>query len=81
MFLPITGGQIKDKGHALGFDLVIDPLVYESQGTYQLEGGGRSGLFVDPSEKLVVTLFVPSVYSWVPESVLGTKQIIWSSLE
>ncbi|QMV43098.1 serine hydrolase domain-containing protein [Cohnella cholangitidis] len=75
------GGQIKDKGHALGFDLVIDPLVYESQGTYQLEGGGRSGLFVDPSEKLVVTLFVPSVYSWVPESVLGTKQIIWSSLE
>lgn len=74
------GGMIKDKGHALGLDLAIDHLSFESQGTFQLEGGGRSALFVDPVEKLVVVLFVPSVYSWVPESVLGTKQIIWSSL-
>lgn len=75
------GGMIKDKGHALGLDLAIDHLSFESQGTFQLEGSGRSALFVDPVEKLVVILFVPSVYSWIPESVLGTKQIIWSSLK
>ncbi|QJD83066.1 serine hydrolase domain-containing protein [Cohnella herbarum] len=75
------GGKIKDKGHALGLDLTISPLNFESQGTFQLEGGGRSALFVDPAENLVVVLFVPSVYSWVPLSVLGTKQIIWSSLK
>ncbi|MGM1046345.1 MAG: serine hydrolase domain-containing protein [Bacillota bacterium] len=74
------GGKIKDKGHALGLDLAIDHLSFESQGTFQLEGAGRSGLFVDPVEKLVVVLFVPSIYSWIPESILGTKQIIWSSL-
>ncbi|AJS58452.1 serine hydrolase domain-containing protein [Paenibacillus sp. IHBB 10380] len=74
------GGQIKDKGHALGFDLAINNLTFESEGTFQLEGAGRSGFFVDPVEKLIVVLFVPSIYSWVPESVLGTKQIIWSSL-
>lgn len=74
------GGKIKDKGHALGFDLAINNLSFESEGTFQLEGAGRSGFFVDPVEKLVVVLFVPSIYSWVPESVLGTKQIIWSSL-
>ncbi|OAB40343.1 serine hydrolase domain-containing protein [Paenibacillus antarcticus] len=74
------GGQIKDKGHALGFDLAINHLAYESVGTYQLEGAGRSGFFVDPVENLIVVFFVPSTSSWVPESVLGTKQIIWSSL-
>ncbi|UNK18941.1 beta-lactamase family protein [Paenibacillus sp. N3/727] len=74
------GGKIKDKGHALGLDLAIDHLSFESPGTFQLEGAGRSGLFVDPVEKLVVVLFVPSIYSWIPESILGTKQIIWSSL-
>ncbi|WP_106769188.1 hypothetical protein [Paenibacillus faecalis] len=72
--------MIKDKGHALGLDLAIDHLSFESPGTFQLEGSGRSGLFVDPVEKLVVVMFVPSIYSWVPESILGTKQIIWSSL-
>lgn len=75
------GSMIKDKGHALGLDLAIDHLSFESQGTFQLEGSGRSALFVDPVEKLVVVLFVPSLYSWIPESVLGTKQIIWSSLK
>lgn len=74
------GGQIKDKGHALGFDLAIHSTSYESQGTYQLEGAGRIALFVDPAESMVVVLLVPSVHSWVPRSVLGTKQIIWSSL-
>lgn len=75
------GGKIKDKGHALGFDLAIDHLSFESIGTYQLEGAGRSALFIDPVEDMVVVLFVPSVYSWVPHSILGTKQIIWSSLK
>ncbi|WP_332262445.1 serine hydrolase domain-containing protein [Paenibacillus sp. GSMTC-2017] len=75
------GGKIKDKGHALGIDLAIDHLSYESIGTYQMEGAGRSAIFVDPVEDLVVTFFVPSIYSWVPLSVLGTKQIIWSSLK
>ncbi|WP_256760368.1 serine hydrolase [Cohnella sp. WQ 127256] len=74
------GGKIKDKGHALGLDLAIDHLSFETQGTFQLEGAGRSAFFVDPKEKLVVVFFVPSIYSWVPLSVLGTKQIIWSSL-
>lgn len=74
------GGKIKDKGHALGLDLAIHHLSYESVGTYQLEGSGRTGFFVDPVEKLVVVLMVPSIYSWIPESVLGTKQMIWSSL-
>lgn len=74
------GGKIKDKGQALGFDLAIDHMSFESIGTFQLEGAGRSALFVDPAEQLVVVFFVPSAYSWVPLSVLGTKQIIWSSL-
>ncbi|GGH31983.1 serine hydrolase domain-containing protein [Paenibacillus segetis] len=74
------GGKIKDKGQALGFDLAIDHMSFESVGTYQLEGAGRSALFVDPAEQMVVVFFVPSPYSWVPLSVLGTKQIIWSSL-
>ncbi|MFD0587464.1 serine hydrolase domain-containing protein [Paenibacillus sp. GCM10027627] len=75
------GSKIKDKGHALGLDLAIDHLSFESIGTFQLEGAGRTAFFVDPVEKLVVIFFVPSVYSWVPRSVLGTKQIIWSSLK
>ncbi|GKU79157.1 serine hydrolase [Paenibacillus sp. L3-i20] len=75
------GGKIKDKGHALGIDLSIDHLSFESIGTYQMEGAGRSGIFVDPVEDMVVIMFVPSIYSWVPLSILGTKQIIWSSLK
>ncbi|MCR2802752.1 serine hydrolase domain-containing protein [Paenibacillus soyae] len=74
------GGEIRDKGHALGLDLAIDHMSFESIGTYQLEGAGRSALFVDPAEQMVVVLFVPSIYSWIPHSILGTKQIIWSSL-
>ncbi|MCE5173052.1 beta-lactamase family protein [Paenibacillus profundus] len=75
------GGKLQDKPHALGFDIAADHMTsFETQGTFQLEGAGRSALFVDPTEQMVVVFFVPSVSSWVPLSVLGTKQIIWSSL-
>lgn len=45
------------------------------------EGAGRSMLLVDPSERLVATFFVPSAVDWVPLSLFGVKNIIWSGLQ
>lgn len=45
------------------------------------EGAGRSMLMIDRQERLVVSVLVPSLEDWVPESITGVKNIIWSGLQ
>jgi hypothetical protein len=52
----------------------------ETPGTYGHEGFGRCGIKVDPAERFVAVFIVPTGIQWAPESVIGTKAIIWSGL-
>lgn len=64
--------------HGLGFSLNRDDLC--TPGTFGHEGYGRSGLYIDPKERLVFVYFVPSSHDWVPEAMIHPRAIVWSSI-
>lgn len=72
------GNYVKHHTYGLGWSLNHDDLC--SQGTYSHEGAGRSGLYIDPVEKLAFIFFVPSQQDWVPESLINPRAIVWSAL-
>lgn len=74
------GERQKDSEFGLGSSLgrVFDP--YKPNTIFH-EGAGRCALMVDPDEELVVAFFVPSIESWVPESIISVKNVIWSGLQ
>lgn len=51
-------------------------------GSFYHEGAGACSLIIDPKEKLVAAWFVPYLpqYSWYPEGLYNTANIIWSGL-
>ncbi len=72
------GGNIRDFKMGLGLSIMTGDLV--TPGTFNHEGAGRSGLYIDPAEGLVAAYFTPSTHDWVPESVKSVKAIIWSGI-
>ncbi len=64
--------------YGLGVFLDRDSLV--TPGVFYNEGAGRSAFYVDPVESFIACFFVPTRIDWVPESLFGTKSIIWSGL-
>jgi CubicO group peptidase (beta-lactamase class C family) len=64
--------------YGMGCGLSLTDL--QSPGTFNHEGAGRSMLFIDPSEELVYTAFIPTNIDWVPESVICVNTIIMSGL-
>lgn len=49
--------------------------------TFGHEGAGRSMLLIDPAERIVASFFVPTEADWVPLSIIGVRNIIWSGLK
>ncbi|WP_199620798.1 serine hydrolase domain-containing protein [Paenibacillus alkalitolerans] len=74
------GGMLKDLHTGLGAALggVSDPFADTAFGH---EGAGRSSLLIDPAERLVSVFFVPTDVDWVPLSMIGVKNVIWSGIK
>ena len=72
------GSDNTDFHHGLGFNLTLSDFM--SPSTYNHEGAGRSMLYIDPEEDLVLSAFVPSNNDWVAEAVVNTRSIVWSGL-
>ncbi|BBH21770.1 serine hydrolase [Paenibacillus baekrokdamisoli] len=62
----------------LGFSLEDFDLC--TPGTFNHEGFGHCGLYVDPVEQMVFAFLVPSTRGYTTESVLVPKAIVWSGL-
>ena len=74
----VWGSDVSDYEFGLGLFLTTPTI--ETPGTYGHEGFGRCGIKVDPAERFVAIFIVPTGIQWAPESVIGTKAIIWSGL-
>ncbi|MCD9020801.1 serine hydrolase domain-containing protein [Cohnella silvisoli] len=72
------GSDEKDFRHGLGF--ALDDFDLCSPGTFNHEGFGHCGLYVDPAEQLVFAFLVPSTRGFTTESVVIPKAIVWSGL-
>jgi len=49
--------------------------------TFSHEGAGRSMLLIDPAERFVAVVLVPTAVDWVPESLHNVRNTIWSGLQ
>jgi CubicO group peptidase (beta-lactamase class C family) len=74
----VWGSNVADYQFGLGLFLTTPTI--ETPGTYGHEGFGRCGIKVDPAERFVAVFIVPTGIQWAPESVIGTKAVIWSGL-
>ncbi len=72
------GAKFQDFKHGLGFNLLLSELL--SPDTFNHEGHGRSGLYIDPTEKMVAAYFIPSKEDWIPEAFINPRTIMWSGL-
>jgi CubicO group peptidase (beta-lactamase class C family) len=72
------GDKVKHYPMSLGWNLNHNDIC--TPGTFSHEGHGHSGLYVDPTERIVYTFFVPSKAGWVPEAIINPRAIIWSAL-
>jgi len=72
------GNNTKSFPHGVGWNLGHDDIC--SPGTYNHEGAGGSGLYIDPKEKLVFVFFGPYTREWTPEAMINPRAIVWSSL-
>ncbi|MFD2611203.1 serine hydrolase domain-containing protein [Paenibacillus gansuensis] len=73
------GAELKNYHYGLSCILGLLPDLHWPSG-FSHEGAGRSVLAVDPAEKFVAAVFVPTAEEWIPESILNVKNIIWSGL-
>ncbi len=69
-----------ENNYRFGLGLSLDDFDLCTPGTFNHEGYGHSGLYVDPAEQLVFAFFVPSSRGYTAESVVVPKAIIWSGL-
>lgn len=72
------GVDHKEYTHGIGFNLNLSELL--SPSTVNHEGAGRSMLYMDPEEDLVIAAFVPTNIGWLPESLISVRSIIYSGL-
>ena len=69
-----------EENYRFGLGFSLDDFDLCTPGTFNHEGYGHSGLYVDPVEQLVFAFFVPSTRGYTTESVLVPKAIVWSGL-
>ncbi len=81
--IPSTQWSVNRKSvkFGLGLGLSSGPREIVSAEAYNHEGAGRCALYIDPVEKFVAVYFVPSIPDWVPESLINTRNIIWSGIQ
>jgi CubicO group peptidase (beta-lactamase class C family) len=72
------GKKKENYRYGLGVSLNDESLV--TPGTYSHEGFGRSCLYIDPVEQLVVVYFIPMSEGFNPEAVIHSRAIIWSGI-
>jgi CubicO group peptidase (beta-lactamase class C family) len=72
------GKKKENYRYGLGVSLNDESLV--TPGTYSHEGFGRSCLYIDPVEQLVVVYFIPMSGGFNPEAVIHSRAIIWSGI-
>jgi CubicO group peptidase (beta-lactamase class C family) len=71
-----------DRIFGIGFDMRQGMGYTYSPGTFNHEGAGASGLYIDPAEGLAAAWFVPiKGEGWHAESLINTINIIWSGLK
>ncbi|MHB1485246.1 MAG: serine hydrolase domain-containing protein [Saccharofermentanales bacterium] len=70
-----------EKQFGLGIDLVPNDH-FMSKNTFEHEGAGRCGIYVDPDEKLVFSYIVPHCdgVDWVPRAAANMRNIVWSGI-
>jgi CubicO group peptidase (beta-lactamase class C family) len=70
-----------EKPYGLGIDLVTNDM-YMSKNTFEHEGAGRCGIYVDPDEKLVFSYIVPLCdgIEWEPRAAINMRNIVWSGI-
>ena len=69
-----------EENYRFGLGFSLDDFDLCTPGTFNHEGYGHSGLYVDPVEQLVFAFLVPSTRGYMTESVLVPKAIVWSGL-
>jgi len=74
-------GWGNDESHfRFGLGVSLEDFDLCSLGTFNHEGFGHCGLYVDPVEQLVFAFLVPSSRGFTVESVQIPKAIVWSGL-
>ncbi|WP_051251530.1 serine hydrolase domain-containing protein [Paenibacillus harenae] len=71
------GGDVKSISYGIGATITA-PGEWIPEGTFGHEGAGRCKLLIDPKHQSVIVFFVPSNLDWIPESMIGTQNIIGS---
>jgi CubicO group peptidase (beta-lactamase class C family) len=73
------GSRFPSYAQGLGWRITSRNL-FSSPGSFGHEGSGRCSLYIDPVEDFIMTVFVPSNVSWVPESILSVQAVAWSGI-
>ena len=73
------GQQIESFAQGFGWALTADATL-ASPGTFHHEGWGRSALYIDPAEEMVVFYMTMDLGPWTPETIVNPRNIIWSGL-
>jgi CubicO group peptidase (beta-lactamase class C family) len=76
------GANDADRLFGIGFDMRHGPAFTYSEGTFNHEGAGACGLYMDPKEELAAAWFVPfKAEGWHDEALFNTINIIWSGIK
>lgn len=76
----MTGWGADERDHRFGLGLGLDDFDLCTPGTYNHEGYGQSGLYIDPVEQIVFAYIAPTQKGYTHESVVIPKAIVWSGI-
>ncbi|MBD2869340.1 serine hydrolase domain-containing protein [Paenibacillus arenilitoris] len=71
------GGEVGAMMHGIGAS-ITGPGEWMPEGSFGHEGAGRCKLLIDSKHQAVIVFFVPTHADWIPESIIGTQNIIGS---
>ncbi|MBB6669564.1 serine hydrolase domain-containing protein [Cohnella nanjingensis] len=77
----MQGWGANERNFRYGLGVSLDDLDLCSPGTFSHEGYGRSGLYVDPQERLVFAYLAPSRSDYSEAAVVAPKAIVWSGIQ
>lgn len=70
--------KIKSKQQGIGWLVNSQPMI--SEGTFNHDGAGCCGLYIDPKEEFIASFFVAGKLHWCGEGVVGTIGIAWAGI-
>ncbi len=70
--------KVKNKQQGIGWGLNSQPMI--SEGTFNHDGAGCCGLYIDPKEQFIASFFVAGPLHWCGEGVVGTIGIVWAGI-